>query len=341
MVDSQAVKATSEEHREHRLYALKTFIAGGVAGCAGKTVVAPLDRVKILFQANQPQFQKYAGSMTGVVRAGREIVATQGVSGLYRGHSMSLLRIFPYAAIKFMAYEQIRLILMPTASHETDIRTALAGSLAGVSSVIVTYPLELIRVRMAYDTTQGVRNKVLKTLRAIYGESGYKSTLFRHPIRNFYSGFGFTIMGMMPYAGVSFYTYESLYQACVKRFPELTVIKRPQDLANAGASSNSKKKRKRGPRLNWWSELLIGGTAGIIGQTISYPFEVTRRWIQVAGVRNPGSKPKPMQIIGEIMATKGIRGFYVGLSIGYIKVAPMSAVAFYVYERMKYLLKVE
>ncbi len=35
---------------------LKSFVAGGVAGMAGKTVVAPLDRVKILLQTQKTEF---------------------------------------------------------------------------------------------------------------------------------------------------------------------------------------------------------------------------------------------------------------------------------------------
>ena len=89
-----------------------------------KTVVAPLDRVKILFQASNPEFQKYAGTLalcyssaltseplsgtwTGAFRATAQIYADSGARGLLQGHSATLLRIFPYAAIKFMAYDQI------------------------------------------------------------------------------------------------------------------------------------------------------------------------------------------------------------------------------------------
>jgi len=72
-----------------------------------KTVVAPLDRVKILFQASNPDFQKYAGSWSGAFRAGSEIYKDGGGWALFQGHSATLIRVFPYAAIKFMAYDQV------------------------------------------------------------------------------------------------------------------------------------------------------------------------------------------------------------------------------------------
>ena len=43
-------------------YVIKSLIAGGVAGCVAKSVIAPLDRVKILFQASKPEYMQYAGA---------------------------------------------------------------------------------------------------------------------------------------------------------------------------------------------------------------------------------------------------------------------------------------
>lgn len=63
--------------------------------------------MKILFQASNPDFQKYAGTWSGVFRAGAVIYKEHGTLGLLQGHSATLIRVFPYAAIKFMAYDQV------------------------------------------------------------------------------------------------------------------------------------------------------------------------------------------------------------------------------------------
>ena len=49
--------------------------------------------------------------MRGLITATGIIWKTGGSRGLFRGHTATLLRIFPYAAIKFMAYEQFRAVL--------------------------------------------------------------------------------------------------------------------------------------------------------------------------------------------------------------------------------------
>ncbi|KAJ1970956.1 coenzyme A transporter [Dimargaris xerosporica] len=314
------------------VYIFKTLLAGGVAGCAAKTSIAPLDRVKILFQANQPNFQKYAGSLRGVLEAGREIVHSRGIQGLFQGHSITILRIFPYSAIKFMAFEQFKLRLMPIKELDTRARHFVVGSLAGTTSVIFTYPLDLIRVRLAYDTTNGAKNRIAHALQGIYREPTYRHGLVKHPLTNFYRGFAMTLVGMVPYAGASFYTYESLRRLCQDHYFEWTMVT-PAPTTN-GASDSTK------PQLRAWAKLFCGGVAGAVAQTVSYPAEVVRRRIQVAGVTPSPLLVSPLAVAAEIYAERGLRGFYVGLSIGYLKVTPMMAVAFCVYEYMKELLDI-
>ncbi|KAG1198450.1 hypothetical protein G6F35_012639 [Rhizopus arrhizus] len=207
----------SETNNKRSLdYVLRSGIAGGVAGCLAKTTIAPLDRIKILFQSRNPIFERYAGTFSGAFKAGHEIYKSAGLIGLFQGHSMTLIRIFPYAAIKFVAYEQYRALLMPTRAHETSLKQFMAGSLAGVTSVFFTYPLDLIRVRLAYDVKERTRRPTLSgTIQQIYNEPAALQRMHgRFHVVNFYRGFLPTVAGMIPYAGVSFWTYHLVTQLC-------------------------------------------------------------------------------------------------------------------------------
>ncbi|KAL4883441.1 mitochondrial carrier domain-containing protein, partial [Aspergillus karnatakaensis] len=167
----QSSRSGGQEKSKRSLdYVLRSGLAGGLAGCAAKTVVAPLDRVKILFQASNPQYAKYTGSWAGLILAIRDIKRYEGSRGLFRGHSATLLRIFPYAAIKFLAYEQIRAVVIPSHDKETPFRRLISGSMAGITSVFFTYPLELIRVRLAFETKKSQRSSLTGMLRQIYNE---------------------------------------------------------------------------------------------------------------------------------------------------------------------------
>ncbi|GAB0137226.1 hypothetical protein EsDP_00005502 [Epichloe bromicola] len=335
-------------------YVWRSGVAGGVAGCAAKTMVAPLDRVKILFQASNPQFAKYTGSSFGVATAIKDILHSEGAMGLFRGHSATLLRIFPYAGIKFLAYEQIRSRIIPQKEYETPLRRLLSGSLAGITSVFFTYPLEVVRVRLAFETKREGRSSLTSICRQIYNESPVRtsatarlphapapvaaavettaaaasSIVPRKGVTNFYRGFYPTLLGMLPYAGMSFLTHDTvsdlLRQPSVAKFT--TLPKRQSQASDKPAPLRS------------WAELTSGGIAGLISQTCSYPLEVIRRRMQVSGAVGDGHRMRLGETARLILQERGFRGFFVGLTIGYVKVIPMAAASFYTYERMKLIL---
>ena len=301
-----------------------------------KTAIAPLDRVKILFQAANPDYQKYSGRWLGVIDAGRNIVKQQGFVGLFQGHSATLLRIFPYAAIKYMAYDALHLALMPTPRDETNARLFLAGSMSGVLSVFLTYPLELIRVRLAFDTKSKPQPGSLRhIITKIYhegapgGEGGapQRALLHQFPILKFYRGFSSTIMGMVPYAGTSFLVFgrckTALYHGLLHKETTGEVLPGYENVAPLWNVNRTV------------VDLTAGALAGAISQTASYPLEVVRRRQQIGGILRPSSILTLRETVRSIYRMHGWRGFYVGLSIGYIKVVPMTAISFAVWSAMK------
>lgn len=270
----------------------------------------------------------------------RDINRQDGLRGLFRGHSATLLRIFPYASIKFLSYEQFRSALIQSPAHETPLRRLLSGSLAGVSSVFVTYPLEVIRVRLAFETKRDSRSSLSTICKQIYSEHppkpsstipvpGAAAAVAATPnsgLINFYRGFSPTLAGMIPYAGVSFLTHDTAGDWL--RSPALA----PYTMITSPISGK--------PVLRYWAELLSGGAAGLVSQTAAYPLEVIRRRMQVGGAVGDGHRLGMAETTARIWREKGWRGFFVGLGIGYMKVVPMAAVSFFVYEKGKVLLEV-
>lgn len=77
------------------------FCAGGVAGAVSRTVVSPLERLKILYQIQGAGRQEYTQSVSkSLARIWRE----EGWKGFMRGNGTNCVRIVPYSAVQFGSY---------------------------------------------------------------------------------------------------------------------------------------------------------------------------------------------------------------------------------------------
>lgn len=200
----------------------------------------------------------------------------------------------------------------------------VAGAGAGVTAVTLTYPLDTIRARLAFQIT---------------GEHKYNgiahaaTTMFRTEggIRALYRGFVPTMMGMVPYAGFSFYCFESLKFFCMKYLP--TTLCRKCERNTGGLV------------LTVPGKLVCGGLAGAVAQSVSYPLDVTRRRMQLACMDAHTAKFGSIGMVKTltlIYRENGIvKGLYRGMSINYIRAIPMVATSFSTYELMKQLLQLD
>lgn len=262
---------------------LTSLIAGALAGAIAKTTIAPLDRTKINFQIDSKRNYSFRGAIRFLIRS----VKNEGFFQLWRGNSATMARIIPYAAIQFSSHEQWKHILNPSHKRDLDpVRRYLAGSLAGVTASSITYPLDLARARMAV-TNSHMYNNLLQVFVKIYKEEG---------LRILYKGYIPTMLGVIPYAGTSFFTYE-------------TLKKYYRDYKGQNAEPSSLER------------LCFGAIAGLLGQSSSYPLDIVRRRMQTAGVTGTQSTYTSVwKTLIYVYQTEGLkRGLYKGLSMNWIK----------------------
>ncbi|PCH43717.1 mitochondrial carrier [Wolfiporia cocos MD-104 SS10] len=313
------------------------FIAGGLAGAASRTVVSPLERLKIIQQVQPATAEgQYKGVWASLMRMWRE----EGFRGYMRGNGINCLRIVPYSAVQFTTYEQLKKWFTNYGETALDTPTRLAaGALAGITSVCSTYPLDLVRSRLSIATAsiplQASPAPAQPTLTSAYHTAsasasvsgslrraatntrdltvwGMTQKVIREEggVRALYRGIVATAVGVAPYVGINFAAYEALRGA----------------ITPPGKSSVPRK-------------LLCGALAGSISQTLTYPFDVLRRKMQVVGMGALGVRYTGAfdALIG-ILRTEGPRGLYRGLWPNLLKVAPSIATSFFTYELVKELL---
>ncbi|KAL6984677.1 Mitochondrial carrier protein CoAc2 [Sarracenia purpurea var. burkii] len=296
----------------------KELIAGGVAGGFAKTVVAPLERVKILFQTRREEFKS-----VGLLGSFKKIMRTEGVLGFY-----SVARIVPYAALHYMAYEQYRRWIIQTFpdNGRGPVLDLVAGSFAGGTAVLFTYPLDLVRTKLAY---QVVGSSKLNIKGLLHIEEVYKGildcfskTYKEAGVRGLYRGVGPfyhvnatapSLYGIFPYAGLKFYFYEEMKAHVPDEHKKDISVK-----------------------------LVCGSIAGLLGQTSTYPLDVVRRQMQVQrlSASNSGDLKGIIESLVLIVQSQGWKQLFSGLGINYLKVVPSVAIGFTVYDVMKSILKV-
>ncbi|CAM0952411.1 unnamed protein product [Alopecurus aequalis] len=170
----------------------REMLAGGVAGVVAKTAVAPLGLVKLLRRIGGAP----GAEAEGAVRTLVGIYRREDFVGLYKGNGANALRVFPSKALHFAAYDRYRGWLGGGSEGGGGgaLVDLLAGSAAGGTALLATYPLDLARARLACTSVRG-------DLRAAYEEGG---------VHGLYRGVSPALVRALPKSGIKFCAYEWL-----------------------------------------------------------------------------------------------------------------------------------
>ncbi|OQD70880.1 hypothetical protein PENPOL_c001G07896 [Penicillium polonicum] len=271
------------------------FMAGGVAGAVSRTIVSPLERLKILLQVQSVGRTEYRLSIwKALVKMGRE----EGWRGFMRGNGTNCIRIIPYSAVQFGSYNFYKQFVESPDGEMTPMRRLVCGGVAGITSVTITYPLDIVRTRLSIQSASfadlGARDPSQKlpgmftTMVMIYKNEGGTKALYR--------GIAPTVAGVAPYVGLNFMTYES-----VRKYLTPEGDKNPSS----------------------YRKLLAGAISGAVAQTCTYPFDVLRRRFQINTMSGMGYQYTSIwDAVRVIVAEEGLRGLFKGIGPNLLKVAP-------------------
>ncbi|KAJ3595446.1 hypothetical protein NHX12_004749 [Muraenolepis orangiensis] len=274
----------------------KQLAAGAVAGAISRTGTAPLDRMKVFMQVHSSKTNRISlyGGFKQMIKEG-------GVTSLWRGNGVNVLKIAPETSIKFMAYEQYKKLLSSEGSKVEIHQRFMAGSLAGATAQTALYPMEVMKTRL--------------TLRKTGQFSGMfhcaKTILHKEGVKAFYKGYIPNLLGIIPYAGIDLAVYESLKNYWLSYYAK--------DTANPGIL------------------VLLGcGTiSSTCGQLASYPLALIRTRMQAQATLDPSDQPSMSELVKRIMAKEGFFGLYRGILPNFMKVIPAVSISYVVYEYMK------
>ena len=128
-------------------------LGGFGTGAFQSLILTPVELVKIRLQLQNNSYTKLHQSdpYKGPVSVATSIFKTEGIKGMFRGLTITLLRDAPSHGFYFYTYEYMREQLHPGCrkSGQESLNTMLvAGGLAGVVSWVSCYPLDVVKTRL-------------------------------------------------------------------------------------------------------------------------------------------------------------------------------------------------
>jgi len=270
-------------------------VSGGLAGMVSRTATAPLDRIKTIMQASTS-----AASEGGLVSGLRGIYADGGLKAFYRGNGTNVLKIAPETGIKFFAFDKFKAAVISDPSNPTVSERFLAGGLAGATSQVAIYPLEIAKTRLALSSP-GTYRGPMDCMAQIVRKEGAAAL---------YTGLGTSVLGIIPYAGV-----DLAINSMLKEFASKYYTQRMQEPGIA-------------------TLLACGMLSSSCAMTVTYPVGLVRTRLQASGMPGAPKYDGGLDCLRQIISKDGFKGLYRGMVPNAMKVLPATSISYAMYDKL-------
>jgi len=230
----------------------------------------------------------------------RKTIASEGFFGMYKGSAVNILLITPEKAIKLAANDYFRFQLATEEGKLPLPRAALAGGLAGLFQIVVTTPMELLKIQMQdagrVASAARAEGREVKQFTAM---DLTKKLLRERGIMGLYKGVGAT--------GVRDITFSMIY------FPLMAIV-------------NDKGPRKSdgsGEAVFYWS-LMAGLVGGMTAAFLVTPLDVIKTRLQADSEKEFHGI---VDCVQKTLKREGVTAFFKGGLCRIMVVAPLFGIA--------------
>ena len=190
---------------------------GGCSAAVSKTVVAPIERVKLLLQVQDAMKKKAAKAgaepvkemikYKGIGDCFTRVYNEQGFASFWRGNMANVIRYFPTQALNFAFKDLYKKIFNPYNATKEPVKffigNCASGGAAGATSLCVVYPLDFARTRLAADVGSGGAREftgLVDCLSKVAKSDGPQGL---------YRGFGISVIGIVAYRAAYFGCFDT------------------------------------------------------------------------------------------------------------------------------------
>eukprot|EP00164_Ancoracysta_twista_P006471 GFYU01009012.1.p2 GENE.GFYU01009012.1~~GFYU01009012.1.p2 ORF type:complete len:342 (-),score=124.74 GFYU01009012.1:151-1176(-) len=276
----------------------KAILSGGIAGGIEICMTYPTEFVK-----TQMQLYSHMGEK-GMIGCAKDVIAKDGVAGLYRGLSPLLYFSVPKAGVRFLAFESYSNMLRDEEGKMTPGKNFLAGLGAGATeAVLVVTPAETIKVKLIHDLLSNAPKD--RKYKGFY--HGCKTIIAEQGIAGTYKGLTATILKQSTNQAIRFVVFLKLKEMWSEDGKTLT----PTQSMAAGA---------------------IAGAASVFGNT---PIDVVKTRMQgLESHRYNGF----VDCVKKIWTQEGVKAFYKGTTPRLARVSADVAIVMTLYEQVNKVL---
>ncbi|KXS21714.1 mitochondrial carrier [Gonapodya prolifera JEL478] len=334
------------------------YVEGGVAGAISRTLTAPLDRLRTLYQTSLRGRGRVREAIQHLRKAVAEINAHEGSAGFLRGNLLNVAKVVPEIAVTYLSFTSLKALFAALEDRKDPSHLAMfvAGGMSGTLTVASVYPLETLRTRLMVSESGSSTSTSTSAAISSRSAGDYWKTLNQEAesvaSKTKATKLALTAKGHVEESGSVILTaarelyqeggvkafYRGILPASIGVFPFMAINMNMFEAARNYLTSRGQSDSDSASSLSSTSSevpiLLAAGTvSSTLASLVTYPLQLCRIRMQAQGTTGHNVVYRSSwDCFKQTYREGGVRALYRGLPVSLLKCVPNTSLSFVVYE---------